>query len=87
MIDLYYESRYCHTAMVNPDFVSLAKAMKVHAIRCDNIADLPAKMKAFMEYDNSRPVLLECRVNKTEVRWCHPACRYAGGLENNQSLS
>ena len=45
--------------MSNPDFVTLAKSMKVHAIRCDNAADLPAKMKEFMEYDNSRPVLLD----------------------------
>lgn len=48
--------------MSNPDFVTLAKAMGVYAIRCDNAADLPAKMKEFMEYDNSRPVLLDACV-------------------------
>ena len=52
--------------MSNPDFVTLAKSMGVHAIRCDNAADLPAKMKEFMEYDNSRPVLLDACV--IEVR-------------------
>ncbi|KAM0753025.1 acetolactate synthase [Meredithblackwellia eburnea MCA 4105] len=64
--DLFYEKRYSHTRMTNPDFVALAQAMHVHAIRCDNIADLPAKMKEFMEYDNSKPVLFEARVVKNE---------------------
>lgn len=58
--------RYSHTAMVNPDFVKLANSMGVHAIRCDSLADLPAKMKEFMEYDNSKPVLFEARVVKNE---------------------
>ena len=52
--------------MVNPDFVKLAQAMGVHAIRCQSIEDLPAKMKEFLEYDNSRPVVLECEVEKNE---------------------
>lgn len=52
--------------MTNPDFMALANAMGVHAIRCDSLADLPAKMKEFMEYDNSKPVLFEARVVKNE---------------------
>lgn len=52
--------------MTNPDFVALAKAMHVHAIRCDSLADLPAKMKEFMEYDNNLPILMDARVVKTE---------------------
>ncbi|BGP46358.1 Acetolactate synthase, mitochondrial [Rhodotorula kratochvilovae] len=64
--DLFYEKRYSHTEMTNPDFVALAKAMNVHAIRCDSLADLPAKMKEFMEYDNQKPVVLEARIVKTE---------------------
>jgi acetolactate synthase-1/2/3 large subunit len=62
--DLFYEKRYSHTEMTNPDFVALAKAMNVHAIRCDSLTDLPAKMKEFMEYDNNKPIVLECRVTK-----------------------
>lgn len=50
--------------MTNPDFVALAKAMGVHAIRCDSLTELPAKMKEFMEYDNNKPVLFEARVVK-----------------------
>jgi thiamine pyrophosphate-dependent acetolactate synthase large subunit-like protein len=64
--DLFYEKRYSHTQMVNPDFVALAKAMHCHAIRCDNLADLPAKMKEFMEYDNNKPILMDARIVKTE---------------------
>ncbi|GAA5971719.1 hypothetical protein JCM11641_000698 [Rhodosporidiobolus odoratus] len=64
--DLFYEKRYSHTEMTNPDFVALAKSMGVHAIRCDSLADLPAKMKEFMEYDNNKPVLFEARVVKSE---------------------
>ncbi|TFK22967.1 acetolactate synthase [Coprinopsis marcescibilis] len=64
--DLFYEKRYSHTRMTNPDFVLLAKAMGVHAIRCRNAEELPAKMKEFLEYDNSKPVVLECMVEKDE---------------------
>ena len=64
--DLFYENRYAHTRMTNPNFVALAKAMGVHAIRVEKIEDLPGKMKEFMEYDNSKPILLECRVHTNE---------------------
>lgn len=52
--------------MTNPDFVALAKAMGVHGIRCTSTAELPEKMKEFLEYDEARPVLLECRVETNE---------------------
>ncbi|KAG6330267.1 hypothetical protein ID866_8822 [Astraeus odoratus] len=64
--DLFYDARYSHTRMTNPDFVLLAKAMGVHAIRCSNVEDLPAKMKEFLEYDGSKPVLMECVVERNE---------------------
>ncbi|KAI6008533.1 thiamine diphosphate-binding protein [Pisolithus marmoratus] len=64
--DLFYDARYSHTRMTNPDFVLLAKAMGVHAIRCSNVEELPAKMKEFLEYDGSKPVLMECIVERNE---------------------
>ncbi|KAI6103589.1 thiamine diphosphate-binding protein [Pisolithus sp. B1] len=64
--DLFYDARYSHTRMTNPDFVLLAKAMGVHAIRCSNVEELPAKMKEFLEYDGSKPVLMECVVERNE---------------------
>ncbi|KAA1469270.1 acetolactate synthase [Dentipellis sp. KUC8613] len=67
--DLFYDSRYAHTRMTNPDFVLLAKAMGVHAIRVHSLEELPAKMKEFLEYDGSRPVLMECLVESAEHVW------------------
>ncbi|KAH9952022.1 acetolactate synthase [Amylocystis lapponica] len=64
--DLFYDQRYAHTRMTNPDFVALAKAMGVHAIRVESAKDLPAKMKEFLEYDNSKPVLMEVMVESKE---------------------
>jgi acetolactate synthase-1/2/3 large subunit len=64
--DLFYEHRYSHTEMTNPDFVRLSEAMGVHAIRCHTAEELPAKMKEFLEYDNNRPVVMECVVTKNE---------------------
>ncbi|KAF4576368.1 Acetolactate synthase, mitochondrial [Pleurotus pulmonarius] len=64
--DLFYDSRYSHTRMTNPNFIRLAQAMGVHAIRCTTVDELPAKMKEFLEYDGSKPVLMECLVEKNE---------------------
>ena len=66
LLDLFYERRYSHTEMANPDFVKLAEAMGVHAIRCHTAEELPAKMKEFLEYDNNKPVVMECVVEKNE---------------------
>lgn len=64
--DLFYDHRYSHTRMTNPDFVLLAKAMGVHAIRASSASELPEKMKEFLEYDGNKPVLLECVVEPSE---------------------
>jgi acetolactate synthase-1/2/3 large subunit len=64
--DLFYDARYSHTRMTNPDFLLLARAMGVHAIRCSNAEELPAKMKEFLEYNGSKPVLMECLVERNE---------------------
>lgn len=65
-LDLFYDKRYSHTKMTNPDFILLAQSMGVHAIKCRTAEELPAKMKEFLEYDGSRPVLMECLVEKNE---------------------
>jgi len=64
--DLFYDARYSQTTMHNPNFVMLANAMGVHALRCTSMEDLPAMMKEFLEYDGNRPVLLECVVEQKE---------------------
>ena len=66
LLDLFYDARYSHTRMQNPDFVKLAEAMNVKALRCRTAEELPEKMKEFLEYDNSKPILLECFVDQTE---------------------
>jgi thiamine pyrophosphate-dependent acetolactate synthase large subunit-like protein len=48
--------------MTNPDFAQLAKAMRCHAIYCDQKDDLKAKIDELMAFDNSRPVLLHVKV-------------------------
>jgi acetolactate synthase I/II/III large subunit len=52
--------------MTNPDFIALARAMGVHAIRCTRAEDLSAKMKEFLDYDGQKPVLMECVVETHE---------------------
>ncbi|KAF7365519.1 Acetolactate synthase [Mycena venus] len=64
--DLFYEARYSHTRMTNPDFVALARSMGVHALRCETAAELPAKMAEFLAYDNNKPVFMECLVERNE---------------------
>ncbi|KAH8796208.1 acetolactate synthase III large subunit domain protein [Flagelloscypha sp. PMI_526] len=64
--DLFYENRYSHTAMTNPDFVKLAEAMGVKGIRVRHKGELEEKMKEFLEYNGARPVLMECLVEKNE---------------------
>ncbi|KAJ5888048.1 hypothetical protein N7495_008089 [Penicillium taxi] len=55
--NLFYEDRYSHTHQQNPDFVPLARAMRVAAERVSNPADLEAKLKWLIEHDG--PALLE----------------------------
>jgi acetolactate synthase-1/2/3 large subunit len=65
-LDLFYDARYSHTAMTNPNFILLAQAMGVHAIRCETAEELPAKMKEFLEYRGDKPVFMECLVETNE---------------------
>ncbi|CED83959.1 acetolactate synthase [Phaffia rhodozyma] len=64
--DLFYKQRYSHTKMHNPDFQMLAASMGCKTLKCSRKEDLPRLMKEFMEYDNSRPILLECEVADNE---------------------
>lgn len=71
--DLFYENRYAHTRMTNPDFVKLAESMGAKALRCRDPAELPAKMKEFLEYDGTRPIVFECLVEDQHVYPMVPA--------------
>jgi acetolactate synthase I/II/III large subunit len=63
--DIFYEKRYAHTVQVNPDFVKLAEAMGVKALRVTAQEDLASVMKEFLEY-NDGPIILEAVVTKGE---------------------
>ena len=71
--DLFYENRYSHTRMHNPDFVKLSAAMGAKGLRCGKLSELPAKMKEFLEYDGTRPIVLECLVSSEHVYPMVPA--------------
>lgn len=55
--NLFYEDRYSHTHQQNPDFVPLARSMRVAAERVSKTSDLEAKLKWLIEQDG--PALLE----------------------------
>lgn len=59
--------------MHNPDFVRLSESMGAKALRCGNIKDLPAMMKEFLEYDGTRPIVMECLVSSEHVYPMVPA--------------
>ena len=59
--------------MHNPDFVKLAESMGAKALRCTKLADLPAMMKEFLEYDGTRPIVMECVVSSEHVYPMVPA--------------
>jgi len=62
--DLFYEKRYSHTEMHNPDFVALADAMNCKGFRCKQKSDLPKVMKDFLEHDG--PAVMDAMVEKHE---------------------
>ena len=58
-----YSGRLSGTVLQHPDFIAFANSMGVHGIRCTSAAELPSKIKEFLEYDGKRPVLLDCVVD------------------------
>lgn len=64
--DLFYEERYSHTKQLNPQFTKLAEACGVHSIMCRNKGVLEERMAEFVNYDNSKPVLMEVIVEDKE---------------------
>ncbi|WP_428387122.1 biosynthetic-type acetolactate synthase large subunit [Mucisphaera sp.] len=62
--DLFYEERYSHTEMHNPDFVALTDAMNCKGFRVTKLEDLPRVMEAFLAHDG--PAVLDALVEKHE---------------------
>ncbi|KAK9451638.1 thiamine diphosphate-binding protein [Limtongia smithiae] len=59
---LFYEDRYAHTHQQNPDFVKLAEAMGVKALRATKQDELVPKLEEMLATEG--PVLLEVFVDK-----------------------
>ena len=62
---LFYEHRYSHTHQLNPDFVKLAEAMGLKAMRLSKQEDCDAVLKEFVDYPG--PILLEVQVEKLSL--------------------
>ena len=63
--ELLHGERYSHSYWESlPDFVKLADAMGAHGIRCDDPAELDAKIQEMI--DHPGPVLFDCRVERAE---------------------
>ena len=62
--DLFYEERYSHTTMHNPDFCKLVEAMHCKAFRVTKLADLEKVMTDFLAHPG--PAILEAVVEKHE---------------------
>jgi acetolactate synthase-1/2/3 large subunit len=62
--DLFYEERYSHTEMHNPDFVMYTEAMHCKGFRCTKASDLPKVIEDFVAHDG--PAVLDCLVEKHE---------------------
>lgn len=62
---LLHGERYSHSYSDSlPDFVKLAEAYGAHGIRCDDPAELDAKILEMINSD--KPVIFDCRVEKHE---------------------
>ena len=62
--DLFYQERYSHTEMHNPDFCKLVEAMHCKAFRCTKKEDLKDVMTLFLAHEG--PAVLECLGEKHE---------------------
>ncbi|KAK9461151.1 thiamine diphosphate-binding protein [Lipomyces oligophaga] len=60
---LFYEDRYAHTHQQNPDFIKLAEAMGVKALRISEQEELEPKLKEMLAY-NEGPILVEVIVDR-----------------------
>ncbi|GME86602.1 unnamed protein product [[Candida] boidinii] len=60
---LFYEHRYSHTHQANPDFVKLAEAMHMKAIRVSKQEDMVDAVTEMINY-NDGPILMEVMVEK-----------------------
>ncbi|MGD0541520.1 MAG: thiamine pyrophosphate-dependent enzyme, partial [Tepidisphaeraceae bacterium] len=62
--DLFYQRRYSHAEMKNPQFAKVAEAFGIRGIRCENKADVPKIVKEMLDFKG--PVVVDFRVEPNE---------------------
>jgi acetolactate synthase-1/2/3 large subunit len=62
--DLFYDGRYSHTPLKNPDFVKLVEALGCRGARCTQKSELPGAIEQLLEHDG--PMVLECTIEQDE---------------------
>jgi len=62
--DLFYQKRYSHTAMKNPNFAKLAESFGIRGIRCDNKADVPKVVGEMVNHKG--PIVVDFFVEPNE---------------------
>jgi acetolactate synthase-1/2/3 large subunit len=63
--EFFYERNYQATPLLNPDFVKLAEAFGIRAVRVDSRQDVIPTVQAAREYDG--PVLIDFRVEQEDT--------------------
>lgn len=75
---LFFNERYTATNLnKNPDYVKLAEAYGIKAIRCDNHSDLDKKIEYFLSYDKA--ILCDFKV---ETDGCFPLVKPGSALDD-----
>ena len=62
--DLFYERRYSHTAMKNPNFAALAEAYGIRGIRCEKKEDVAKTVEEMLNHPG--PVVVDFYVERNE---------------------
>jgi acetolactate synthase-1/2/3 large subunit len=62
--DLFYEKRYSHSVMKNPNFAKMAEAFGVRGIRCENKCDVAKTVKEMLAHKG--PVVVDFFVEPNE---------------------
>jgi acetolactate synthase I/II/III large subunit len=62
--DLFYQKRYSHTAMKNPNFAAMAEAFGIRGICCKEKSEVPKAVEAMITHDG--PVVVDFQVEPNE---------------------
>lgn len=78
---LFFDNRITATETINPDYNLLGKAYGIKVITIDNNTNhknIKKKINKFINYDHTKPILLNCIVNSD---YCLPLVPPGNGLD------